>query len=33
MQKDYDRKLSFDSALSDQALPIPIQIFLWKQVR
>lgn len=28
-----NRKSSLDINLSDQALPIPVQIFLWKQVR
>ncbi|KAK9704319.1 UNC80 N-terminal [Popillia japonica] len=32
MQKESERKSSFDSNLTDQVLPIPIQIFLWKQV-
>lgn len=29
---DNERKQSIDNSLTDQCLPIPIQIFLWKQV-
>ncbi|KAF4517235.1 hypothetical protein B566_EDAN005289, partial [Ephemera danica] len=28
-----DRRGSFDDSLNDQAIPIPIQIFLWRQTR
>lgn len=28
-----ERKLSSEDNISDQAVPIPIQIFLWKQLR
>lgn len=33
VSSDMDRRGSLDDSFNDQALPIPIQIFLWRQVR
>lgn len=33
MSETEERKMSSDDVLTDQGVPITLQIFLWKQVR